>query len=276
MRTADGLFRAMHSFSRAAVDGRVGSTAASFLLRPILRRLAPASLDQLAALSVSGIHLEPYALAHQLWRLTDVELAQTEGEFANVWLTVEQRLKEGGGRYPAVFRADRTVAFLVYVACRRERPTVVLETGVADGITSLTILTALEANGRGTLHSIDVRGDVGQLLSVRERSRWTLHVLQGDRRGALRRALSRVPRGQLFFHDSNHSYHWQMSELKAASAWLLPGGLVLADDVDASRAYGDWCHEQMLAPHLCFARTRIFGAVRVSRDHPRGFLTGRD
>ena len=249
---------------RAAVDGRVTSTAAALLLAPLQRFVAPVSLAELAALSADGIQADPLVVARKLWALSDGELAKSSLEFDHVWRTVEERVKVGFTHYPAAFRADRSVALLVYVACRRERPKVVLETGVADGISSFAILRALEANGLGTLHSIDVRGDVGGLVKGDERSRWRLHILPRGRRDALKRAFHEVPRGEVFFHDSNHSYHWQTSELKAAESWLLPGGLMMADDVDASQAFLHWCREQQRSPQLCIARSRIFAATRLS------------
>lgn len=233
------------------------------MFAPILRLLAPASVGQLAGISACGVHADPFALERELWPAADRELDQSRAEFAQIWQTVEERLGDGRTRYPVQFRADRAVARLVYVACRRERPITVLETGVADGISTFVILKALEANGLGTLHSLDVRDDVGGLVDGQERSRWRLHVLHRATRSAVRRALSEVPRGEMFFHDSNHTYHWQMTELEAAISWLLPGGLVLADDVDSSLAFFHWCRRQKLAPAFCLASTRVFGATRV-------------
>ena len=52
--------------------------------------------------------------------------------------------------------ADSRFARLGYLLCRLISPSVVLETGVAYGVSSVFILKALEVNGRGTLHSVDL------------------------------------------------------------------------------------------------------------------------
>ena len=52
--------------------------------------------------------------------------------------------------------ADSLFARLCYLACRLVEPAVVVETGVAYGVSSAYVLRALETNGRGTLHSIDL------------------------------------------------------------------------------------------------------------------------
>src|SRR5215217_5027776 len=52
--------------------------------------------------------------------------------------------------------ADSRFARLGYLLCRLISPSVVLETGVAYGVSSAFILKALEVNGSGTLHSVDL------------------------------------------------------------------------------------------------------------------------
>lgn len=168
------------------------------------------------------------------------------------------------------------MALFVYMACRREGPRMVLQTGVADGIATFIIQEALGANCLGTSRSVDVRGDVGELVNMHERSRWRLYVLQGDRRGALTCVFGEVRRGKPFFHDSNYFYHWQTTRLRAATWWVLPGALLLADNVDTSRGSVHWCRNQEQALELCLARTLIFRATRVRVSETRRERCGID
>jgi len=52
--------------------------------------------------------------------------------------------------------ADYSLARLYYLVCRALRPEVVVETGVGYGVSSAFILKALEQNGGGILHSVDL------------------------------------------------------------------------------------------------------------------------
>ncbi|MEZ5100729.1 MAG: class I SAM-dependent methyltransferase [Thermoleophilia bacterium] len=119
---------------------------------------------------------------------------------------------------------------------RLVRPAVVVETGVALGYSSATILAALEANGHGRLHSIDLPApqwdpdrEVGELVPAGLRSRWALEL--GPSQRLLPRALDRLAPVDLFLHDSNHGYSAQLREYRTAWPALRPGGILVSDDV---------------------------------------------
>jgi len=140
--------------------------------------------------------------------------------------------------------ADSLFARLCYLACRLVAPETVIETGVAYGVSSAFLLRALEQNGRGTLHSIDLpplRREYARFWGVAVpedlRWEWRLH------RGASRRVLPEVfcetgPVG-LFVHDSLHTRRNMRREFDAVWPNLAPGGLLLADDVERNRAFAD-------------------------------------
>jgi hypothetical protein len=76
--------------------------------------------------------------------------------------------------FTTLHNADLLLARTCYAICRSLRPRCVVETGVAYGVTTSYLLAALEANGGGVLHSIDLpplarRADnyVGLLIPVR-------------------------------------------------------------------------------------------------------------
>jgi predicted O-methyltransferase YrrM len=62
----------------------------------------------------------------------------------------------GGDPFSPRWAADSRFARLGYLLCRLISPSVVLETGVAYGVSSVFILKALEVNDRGILHSVDL------------------------------------------------------------------------------------------------------------------------
>jgi predicted O-methyltransferase YrrM len=140
---------------------------------------------------------------------------------------------------------DPSLGLLAYACVRALRPTVVVETGVATGVTSAYVLAGLEDNTHGELHSIDlpptdlyVSGQVGSEVPPQLQHRWTYHW--GDARRLLPKVLS-AHRGQvgIFVHDSNHTYENMRSELEQALASVTNPGVVLADDVDANDAFAE-------------------------------------
>ena len=58
-------------------------------------------------------------------------------------------------------------------------------------------------NGSGKLHSLDIRDDVGTLLSDDEKQNWELHILKSKR--DLKEYLSKNSPFDVFIHNSNHS-----------------------------------------------------------------------
>ncbi len=140
---------------------------------------------------------------------------------------------------------DLGLGRLCYAACRAVRPQVVVETGVAYGVTSSFLLAALAANGNGVLYSIDrphpepgADALVGSFVPTALRSRWVL--LRGTSARLLPRLAAELKTIGLFVHDSRHTYRNILRELRTVTPCLTPGAVVLADDVDRNAAFSDW------------------------------------
>jgi len=145
---------------------------------------------------------------------------------------------------------DSVAAEVLYFICRVVRPTLVVETGVANGVSSAHILQALEDNARGHLYSIDVPPitlraiyprEIGWAIPDSLRCRWTLLV--GESRDNLASLLNVLGKIDMFIHDSDHSYHNQLLEFRTAWPHLVDGGLLLADDVINQDALLNFCDE---------------------------------
>jgi predicted O-methyltransferase YrrM len=140
-----------------------------------------------------------------------------------------------------VYDADPTLARLLYAICRRLLPDVVVETGVAYGMTSAYVLKALEVNRKGTLFSVDLpplgrKSDElqGSLVPAPLRSRWVLQ------RGTSRRQLGGILRQRpvdVFVHDSLHTYGNMRWEFEHAWSCLRPGGVLVSDDIQGNPAF---------------------------------------
>jgi len=140
--------------------------------------------------------------------------------------------------------ADSRFARLGYLMCRLISPSVVLETGVAYGVSSVFILKALEENGRGTLHSIDLpplRSEHERFwgIAVPEalKVRWRLH--RGSSARVLPRLLEEASTIDLFVHDSLHTLRNMRREFDTVWPHLRNGAALMADDVERNRAFSE-------------------------------------
>lgn len=159
----------------------------------------------------------------------------------------------------------------VYAVVRAAKPRVIVETGVASGLSSAHILRALDRNGIGTLHSIDLpnvqEGSVlpegrtsGWIVPESLRDRWKLQL--GDTWALLPELLKSLDRLDLLLHDSDHSYEAMLFEFEQAYPKLEPGGLLLSDDTHLHAAWDDFCAKHGLRP----GRVGHLGVTRKPRN----------
>lgn len=163
--------------------------------------------------------------------------------------------------------ADSLLARCCYLACRLLSPDIVVETGVAYGVSSAFILKALEENGRGVLHSVDLpplRKEADRFWGIAVpralRGRWNLHP--GTSRRVLPELLEETMMVDLFVHDSLHTRRNMRREFDEVWPYLRSGAMILADDVERNRAFGE-------------LRRREPALWRVVRDRERHPLHGR-
>jgi hypothetical protein len=143
---------------------------------------------------------------------------------------------------------DGALVRAIWCLVRHLRPWYVVETGVAHGFTSRFILEALERNGEGELHSIDLppldpamRAQIGIAVDERLRDRWTLH--EGSSRRVLPGLLKSLGGIDLFVHDSRHTERNVRFELDRAWAMLRPGGAIVVDDIDSNWGFESFRRE---------------------------------
>jgi predicted O-methyltransferase YrrM len=136
-----------------------------------------------------------------------------------------------------------------YAAVRAFAPKVVVETGVASGVSSSYLLLALQKNGHGALHSIGLSDPQflppgktpGWIVPDWLKSKWVLHL--GDSRELLPQLLKELGSVDVFIHDSLHTYEHMLWEFRAAYPHIRPGGLLFSDDAFWNRAFPDFSHE---------------------------------
>jgi hypothetical protein len=143
------------------------------------------------------------------------------------------------------FNAHLDLARLCYILCRIRKPQNVVETGVANGVTSTFILQALEVNGSGELHSIDLPplavyggSEVGSLIPRELRHRWRLNL--GSSRRLLPPLVEQLGKIEMFVHDSLHSYHNVKREMRVATKCLASDGVMIVDNIAGNAAFPEW------------------------------------
>jgi predicted O-methyltransferase YrrM len=186
----------------------------------------------------------PQALVDLTKVYPDASAVAAEPQLQQFEAAIRERLRvlEDEGHRELVFNCDFALARCAYLVCRILRPTLVIETGVAYGLSSAFILKALSVNGSGTLHSIDLPplGDaadhVGLLVVEDLRQRWQLH--RGTSRDHLP-ALIDQHQVDVFLHDSLHTYRTMRWEFGVAWPGLREGGVLLSDDIQGNRAFAE-------------------------------------
>jgi Methyltransferase domain len=203
-------------------------------------------------------------------------LARCEREVRESGL-VDHLLEKGREHYEAVTEAGHSLGAIgyaegthLYAVLRMARPQVAVETGVANGFSTAFSLLALQANGEGHLHSIDLPREVGRdyepgtfyegegragippgsesgwLIPEELKERWTL--VPGKSQDELPPLLGRLGTIDTFMHDSEHSFECMWFEFNAAWPVLRPGGVLISDDVNSTEAFGGFARKEGRSP----------------------------
>ncbi len=163
-----------------------------------------------------------------------------------------------------------TEGVYLYAVVRTARPEAMVETGVANGFSTAFTLLALQANGVGHLHSIDLPREVGRdyepgtfyegegragippgsepgwLIPEILKERWTL--ILGRSQEELPPLLERLGTVDTFMHDSEHSFDCMWFEFNAAWPVLRPGGVLVSDDVNSTEAFARFSVQERRDP----------------------------
>lgn len=148
-----------------------------------------------------------------------------------------------------------------YAITRKLEPDTVVETGVCNGLSTVSVLLALQKNGTGQLYSIDYpfkadesleefRNDTfegyrgaaipsdkepGWIIPDELRNQWNLIIGKSQRE--LPKLMVRIEALDLFIHDSEHSHPCMMFEYELAYEWLVDRGMILSDDINWNNSF---------------------------------------
>ena len=139
--------------------------------------------------------------------------------------------------------ADPLLCRAVWCAVVHTRSDVVIETGVAHGVTSRIVLEALARNDHGHLWSIDLpfpfdhrlHAQTGMAVTDDCRGRWS--YLEGSSRQRLPPLVTEIGHVDVFIHDSLHTAKNTVFEMEQAAAAMPPGAVLLIDDIRMHRGF---------------------------------------
>jgi hypothetical protein len=192
---------------------------------------------------------------------------QESQQFGKVWDATLSGLAAAGMRvglasYRGWNDGDRAQAEAIWCLVAHTRPEIVVETGVAHGLTSRVILECLHRNGTGHLWSVDLPAvdpalhhEIGIAVPADLRSRWT--YVEGTSRRRLPGLVRGLQRVDLFVHDSLHTARNTCFELDTVWPALAPGGVAVVDDIDHSLGFSRFT--ERVAPADWIAARHVTG-----------------
>jgi len=157
------------------------------------------------------------------------------------------------------WNAELELFSLLYVLVKSKKPQFVVETGVANGISTNAIMSALnEDNIPGSLHSFDVLPETK--AAYNGKGKWSFHLLDKKRtHKQFSVVVENSPLVDIWLHDSNHGYRWQKFEYLLALSRLKEGGVLISDDIDASPAWGELAKSHFKESYIIFDSRKFFG-----------------
>ena len=270
----------------AAGGGRVKKSMQLISLLATSPREAIDRIDTIAKSALDAWRPHPYrydeiGMAEAIRAISarygcDVESLAEERELDEISGAVATRMQALQQYCPFTVSHNGDISFarMAYILIRAFRPLKVVETGTAYGVSSAFILQALQENGEGVLHSVDLPplgpdADryVGYLVPPDLRSRWVLH--RGSARRVLPRLLADIGPIQMFVHDSLHTYEHMLWEFQTAGASLAGQACLLSDDIARNAAFQTWCDSAR--PTMTYAVSGVGSFHRPSTEAGRVF-----
>jgi|TARA_B110000977_G_scaffold50051_1_gene68000 predicted O-methyltransferase YrrM len=141
---------------------------------------------------------------------------------------------------------------LLYFLIRYFKPNQIIETGVAAGTSSETILHAIKKNGGGFLYSSDLpyykvknaEKFIGSVVSDDLKKFWKLDI-RGDSL-ALDNFISLCEKIDFFHYDSNKSYSGRDFAIKKVNKYFMPNSILLMDDIQDNIFFKNFVKEYKL------------------------------
>jgi len=133
------------------------------------------------------------------------------------------------------WKAGPTLGSLIYTLIELLQPKIVVETGIANGVSTRLILKTLPAESK--LYSFDVNPLTATSVQGFKNWEWKLIELSSPKRSMQKLFAELGIEVDLWIHDSDHSRYWQRFEYQLAISKLAKGGFLVSDDIQTSSAW---------------------------------------
>ena len=187
--------------------------------------------------------------------IVEIELIKQFAKYKISKLTVSLG---GGGHY-----------ILLYFLIRKFKLLNIVETGVAAGWSSLTILRALKKNGGGYLYSSDFpyfrlkdpENYIGYLAKDEtNQDSWFLDIRGDD--VELPEIVKRLDDNiDLFHYDSDKSYSGRVKALKILDSKINPKTIVIFDDIQNNLHFKDFVNKNKQSYHVYEFEGKYIGVI---------------
>jgi len=201
-------------------------------------------LSSVAGQKPSATTTEPARSLHEL--LGVAWPCPLEENFNEAWNDLALHMGSAGLNVGEGHDADANLARVVWCAIRHLDPEMVLETGVARGVTSVLTLGAMQSNGGdGRLWSIDLPPMMSRwheqskvLVDEAAWPDWT--YIRGSSRRTMSSTCASMGSIDVFIHDSLHTPQTMKYEFEKAWPFMHSGSLLISDDVEGNSAFDDF------------------------------------
>jgi len=254
---------------------RIGRLLRTFAADPVrVSRALPGELRQVYRPAQGGEVEADQAWEEHLHRLLGAAWPCPEGQrLDRLMLDVGALLAARGwgfghDSYGWYADADSSLCRAVWCTVVHTRPQIVIETGVAHGVTSRIVLEALGKNDLGHLWSIDLpfpfdhrlHGETGAAVTGPCRDRWS--YLEGSSRQRLPSLVARLGHVQVFIHDSLHTARNTVFEMEQVASRMSRGGVMVVDDISMHAGFATFArrhpgYRTIICPHA--DRSSMFG-----------------
>jgi cephalosporin hydroxylase len=175
---------------------------------------------------------------------------------------IENRAAKTNYKFPVNWNSEGQLRVALYLLVRILKPTLIVETGTANGSSAAAICSALSENNSGKLVSVDVKESEAVLVDVESRKFLDLRRTSGQEKELEKICFDESSRSEgikIFLHDSDHSFFGQFSDFKIAKKFKFD--IILSDDIDASMAFLNFAQQSSIA---LFDTRKIIGGFTNS------------
>ena len=227
---------------------------------PLFDRLELLKIGYAKGISLSWLSQQNNFFAMNLRELIDQKLIPNACEkyFDEGYSVWEQQVALNNKKIASErWNSEAMLCQLIYSLIRAKELKLVVETGVANGISTGVALSALNHTG-GVLHSFDVLAGCADLFP--NAKNWHFHLLNLKKApDELADTVKNIPETDLWIHDADHGTTWQRMEFALATQKLKVGGLLISDDADASPAWGEMSKKLTHQSAILLDRRKIIG-----------------